>query len=341
MCGEYQPNLATVPTTYDDAAAQKTAKYYNIWEIEAGKSAEFTSDIAHLAWSCADIAKLTDTTGKACTPSAYDSANSKYPGFIWKNVAFKSDFKANPLYPNKYEVDFLLCFRTVARADATSFGFEIKTTEGALMSTDVIQSMVFNTLAGTSKLQFKALGNTYYQATGTVDTFNNFGVAPVLLRVSAKLAAADIDSNADSVVIFVDQGFVPGTFLDADNYKLCASATGAGSCSVATSAYANLIHFYSAAMQRIVVKQTPVADTMFTNYVMFGFNANLKAMNVGLGKADGFSYQLYKHFDYYGYNGNAVVVVYPQGAQLFDLKVTGDADADVAKSAMNTLGVSR
>jgi hypothetical protein len=147
MCGEYQPNLSGgAPSTYDDAAAQLTAKYYNIWEVEAGKSAEFTQDIAHLAWSCADTDKIKKNTAtpavvvqKACIPNPYVS-DTTYPGFIWKNVAFHSNFKANPLYPSKNEVDFILCFRTAARTDATAFAFTLKTGEGDVSSTGVIQA---------------------------------------------------------------------------------------------------------------------------------------------------------------------------------------------------------
>lgn len=69
------------------------------------------------------------------------------------------------------------------------------------------------------------------------------------MRVSANMNTADIDSNADSVILFVDNGYKPGNSkLTADNYKLCASASGAGSCSVFTSTNANQLYKYSAAM---------------------------------------------------------------------------------------------
>ena len=43
--------------------------------------------------------------------------DTNYAGFSLSGVKFNTNFKANPLYPNQYEVDFLLCFRRKAKAD--------------------------------------------------------------------------------------------------------------------------------------------------------------------------------------------------------------------------------
>jgi hypothetical protein len=97
-------------------------------------------------------------------------------------------------------------------------------------------------------------------------------------------------------------------------------------------------------MQRIVVKQAITKDAQFTSYVMFGFDATFEGLNVGLGKADGFNQVLYKHFEVYGFNGNAAVTKYPQGNQLKTaFKASSPANAAVddpkaAKAGLNTLG---
>lgn len=76
-----------------------------------------------MAFSCITLTKggkgasgvetncVTSKAPTAAVPSATPPTPANIPGFSVPEVKFQADFLANPLYPSKYELDFILCFR--------------------------------------------------------------------------------------------------------------------------------------------------------------------------------------------------------------------------------------
>lgn len=92
--------------------------WWNAWQKVAGEDAKYTADYVHLAYSCVTLLKVgikvsADGDATNCVTSKAPATTPIIPGFSIPKLKFDSNFLANPLYPNKYELDFILCFRYI------------------------------------------------------------------------------------------------------------------------------------------------------------------------------------------------------------------------------------
>lgn len=110
-------------------------------------------------------------------------------------------FLGNPLYPSKFELDFLVCFRYEPGTDASRavHTLVIDTAEGTLASSGVIHATAYHKGFDIATIFRVNIFNVAKSAT----LFNDFSVVPIFLRVGGSIASTDWKANTGAAV-FLD-----------------------------------------------------------------------------------------------------------------------------------------
>ena len=69
-----------------------------------------------------------------------------WPAVVWPSIKFTANFNGNPLYPSKYDLDFIVCFRfdqNNATPGLTAHTFTAGSDEKLLASSGVLHALTF------------------------------------------------------------------------------------------------------------------------------------------------------------------------------------------------------
>jgi len=152
----------------------------------------------------------------------------------------------NPLYPSKFELDFIVCFRYEAGVDGkANAGFVIETNEKLLASSGVIHATAYHKGYDINTL-FRI---NIFNVAKTDTKFNDFSVVPMFLRVGGNIAGTDWKANTGAAVFFDSnieiEALAANRLVTSTYFNTCASSTDAAIiCEESHSSDASTDFFY-------------------------------------------------------------------------------------------------